>query len=62
LGTLQSITVQRDSSGLGSDWFLDTITVQGFAAAPAEAVFQSWIAANQPVTKLLARSIGTATD
>ena len=62
LGALQSLSVQRDNSGLGPDWFLDTITVQGFGAAPAEAVFQSWIGANQAVTKPLVRSMTTATD
>ena len=62
LGALQSLSVQRDNSGLGADWFLDTVTVQGFGAAPVEAVFQSWIGAGQSVTRPLVRSMTTATD
>ena len=33
LGNLISITVQRDNSGNGPDWFLDRIVVASFATA-----------------------------
>jgi len=53
LGALQSIAVQHDSQGDGSDWFLDKITVETFRGIMVQAVFNCWIGSNQPVTKPL---------
>jgi glycerophosphoryl diester phosphodiesterase len=54
LGTLQSITVQRDNSGNGPDWFLDRIRIKSFRFGVAkEAVFNQWIDNTGPFTKPL---------
>lgn len=53
LGVLQSITVQRNSQGGASDWFLDKITVESFRGVMMQAVFSGWITANHPVTNSL---------
>jgi PLAT/LH2 domain len=55
LGALQSITVQRDDSGNGPDWFLDRIRVRSFRfGVSKEAVFNRWIDTTSPFTRALA--------
>jgi hypothetical protein len=54
LGTLQSITVQRDNSGNAPDWFLDRIRVRSFRfGASKEAVFGRWIDTTAPFKQTL---------
>jgi glycerophosphoryl diester phosphodiesterase len=51
LGPLQSITVRRDDSGSGPDWFLDSITVRSEPfRVSAKAIFNRWISSTAPVT------------
>lgn len=53
LGSLQSITVQRDDQGNAPDWFLDRILVNSFRyGASKQADFQRWIGTS-PVTQPL---------
>jgi len=53
LGSLQSITVQRDDQGNAPDWFLDRILVDSFRyGASNQANFQRWIGTS-PVTQPL---------
>jgi hypothetical protein len=53
LGTLQSITVQRDNEGNAPDWFLDRILVDSFRyGVSKQATFQRWIGTS-PVTRPL---------
>jgi len=52
LGPLQSITVQRDSSGIAPAWFLDQILVRSARYQVAKkAVFHRWIDSAAPVTQ-----------
>jgi hypothetical protein len=54
LGALQSMTVQRDSSGNGPDWFLDRIRVNSFRfGVSKEAIFNRWIDTTSPFTRPL---------
>lgn len=51
LGTLQSVTVQRDDRGNAPDWFLDSIAVQSFRyKASVQAPFNCWINSTAPFT------------
>lgn len=55
LGTLKSITVQRDNSGLGPNWYLDRILVKSFRYhVSKQAVFNRWIDTTSPFTYPLA--------
>jgi glycerophosphoryl diester phosphodiesterase len=54
LGTLQSITVQRDNQGNGPDWHLDTITVESDRyGTKLHAHFDCWIDSTAPFTRAL---------
>lgn len=54
LGTLTSITVQRDNSGNGPKWFLDRILVNSFRYGSAkQAIFNGWIDTTSPFTQPL---------
>ncbi|HKV24493.1 MAG TPA: PLAT/LH2 domain-containing protein [Candidatus Acidoferrum sp.] len=54
LGSLQSITVQRDNSGNAPDWFLDHISVKSARfGASARAAFNRWIDSTAPFTQPL---------
>ncbi len=54
LGTLQSITVQRDNNGNGPDWFLDRIEVRSARFGTGGlAVFNRWIDNTSPFTEPL---------
>jgi hypothetical protein len=54
LGTLQTITVQRDSQGNAPDWFLDSIDVRSARfGVSAIAVFNQDITNTSPVTRPL---------
>lgn len=54
LGTLQSITVQRDNQGNAPDWHLDSITVQSVRyGVNLHAHFDCWIDSTAPFTQAL---------
>lgn len=54
LGTLQSLTVQRDDEGNGPDWFLDSIQVRSHRfGANATATFTRWIDDTTPFNEPL---------
>jgi PLAT/LH2 domain len=54
LGNLISITVQRDNSGNGPDWFLDRIVVASFRyGVSKQATFNRWIDTTSPFTQPL---------
>ncbi len=54
LGTLRSITVQRDDAGRGPDWFLDRITVRSVRfSEPTLAIFNRWIDTTSPFVQAL---------
>jgi hypothetical protein len=49
IGSLLSITVQRDNDGLGPDWFLDRILVQSYKFGVSKvATFNRWIDTTMP--------------
>jgi len=49
LGSLASITVQRDNSGNGPKWFLDRILVNSFRyGVSKQAIFNGWIDTTSP--------------
>jgi hypothetical protein len=55
LGSLQSITVQRDDQGDAPDWFLDRILISSFRyGVSKQANFGRWIDTTSPFTQLLA--------
>jgi hypothetical protein len=54
LGSLQSITVQRDNQGNGPDWFLDRIEVRSARfGVSGLAVYNRWIDDTTPFTEPL---------
>lgn len=54
LGALHSISVQRDNSGNGPDWFLDRIGVSSYRfGVSKEAIFNGWINTMSPFTRAL---------
>jgi hypothetical protein len=54
LGSLASITVQRDNSGNGPKWFLDRILVNSFRyGVSKQAIFNGWIDTTSPFTQPL---------
>jgi hypothetical protein len=54
LGNLISITLQRDNSGNGPDWFLDRIVVASFRyGVSKQATFNRWIDTTSPFTQPL---------
>lgn len=54
LGSLQSITVQRDNQGNAPDWFLDRILVNSFRyGVSKQANFGRWIDTTSPFTQSL---------
>ena len=54
LGSLQSITVQRDNQGNAPDWFLDRILVNSFRyGVSKQANFGRWINTTSPFTQSL---------
>jgi hypothetical protein len=54
LGTLQSMTVQRDSQGNGPDWFLDRIEVRSARFSTAGTAFYNrWIGTTGPFTQAI---------
>ncbi len=54
LGSLVSVTVQRDSVGNGPGWFLDRILVASFRyGVSRQAIFNQWIDTTSPFTQPL---------
>ena len=54
LGTLRSITVQRDDTGNAPGWFLDNIVVRSFRyGTTATATFNRWFDNTSPSTQAL---------
>jgi len=54
LGTLRSITVQSDTSGIAPGWHLDSIAVESHRyGSRTSARFDTWIESAEPVTRAL---------
>lgn len=54
LGTLQSVTVQRDDSGNAPDWFLNFVDVQSYRyQAAAHGRFYRWIDSTAPFAAVI---------